>query len=163
MTITTGPQKFLVWVRDLLTEKNYLSGSEHIYIEDAGESKKASVSNTISTVIQQLPSVTGIFQYDANSVISTTSNTYTLSSINNGKMLVSSNTLYCNVFVTTELSNNFSCIVLNEGGGVVTISNTGNSFIHNSSNSYIMSAKYSSASIFGYGVANNYILTGDVI
>jgi hypothetical protein len=157
-----GAEKFVTWIRNILPEKVAPTGTENIYVDDSGVSRKANLANTVYSVIDNLPRINGVYCYDSNMINTITSNNYTLVITDNGKMVVSSNTFPTIITVPPDLGNTFSCMVLDVASSNVNITNTSGSYIFNSANSYSLSSKYSSASIYCYGVANNYIINGDL-
>lgn len=120
-------------------------------------------ANSVANAVSLVPRVFGTFAYNINNINNVTQNNYILLSSDDGKLVAVNNVNTNIVIVPTGLSNTFSCSILRIGSGAVQLGNANNVFLYNSSNSYSLSGQFAMASIFSYGVANTFVLTGDVI
>jgi hypothetical protein len=145
-----------------LTEATDISSSDVLPINVSGVTKKVTANTLVFDTISELPRVFGTYSYNYNNINNVTANTYILLDTDDGKLLTFSNSNTSIVTVPTGLSNTFSCSLVRIGDGTVTVSNTSGSYIWNSANSYSIYGKYGIASIISFGLANNYIVTGDV-
>lgn len=146
-----------------LPEANTTTSTDSLPILNSGTTKQIKANTLIVETISKVPRITGTYSYNFNNIKNiTTPNTYILLSDDDGKLITMANANSCVITVPTDLSNTFSCSIMQTGDGSITISNTTNSYIYNSANSYTSYGKYSLVSVMGFGVANTFIITGDL-
>jgi hypothetical protein len=102
--------------------------------------------------------------YKATSAIvnNQTGTTYTLAAADNGKVVILNNASAITVTVPAGLGAGFSCVLIQQGAGQVTVTTSGGATLQSFEGKAKLAGQYAGATVFAH-TANIFNLTGSLV